>query len=88
MEITHEFLSGELEKMKRQHQHAHEVAIASQAAIDVLSGLLARLELPEKTTEEGDLTFEDLGLPDPEPITGAVPCGQLQSHKPEPDQPN
>jgi hypothetical protein len=33
--------------MEQQRNHAHEVAVASQAAIDVLQAMTARLELPE-----------------------------------------
>ena len=51
--------------MEAQRNHAHDVAVASQAAIDVMSSLVARLDLPE---EEG-LKFSDLGLSDPVPIT-------------------
>jgi hypothetical protein len=64
MQITKEFLLAEIEKMQAQRDHAHEVAVASQASIDTMKALLARLDLPE----EG-LKFSDLGLPDPEPIT-------------------
>lgn len=64
MEITKEYLLAEIAKMEQQRNHAHDVAVASQAAIDVMRSLVARLELPQ-----GDLKFSDLGLPDPEPIT-------------------
>lgn len=64
MEITKEFLQAEIDKFERQRDHAHEVAVASQAAVDVLKGLLNRLNLPAP----GDLTFADLGLADPVPI--------------------
>jgi hypothetical protein len=40
------------------------VAVAAQAAIDVMSSLIARLDLPE----EADLKLSDLGLPDPVPV--------------------
>lgn len=50
--------------MEQQRNHAHDVAVASQAAIDVMQSLVARLNLPQE-----DLKFSDLGLPDPEPIT-------------------
>jgi hypothetical protein len=65
MEITKEFLLAEIEKMEQQRDHAHDVAVASQASIDTMQALLARLDLPE---EEG-LKFSDLGLPDPVPIS-------------------
>lgn len=50
--------------MAKQRDHAHEVAVASQAAIDVMQSLVARLDLPEAE----DLKFSDLGLPDPVPL--------------------
>jgi hypothetical protein len=65
MEITKEFLLAEIKKMEQQRDHAHDVAVASQASIDTMQALLARLDLPE---EEG-LKFSDLGLPDPVPIS-------------------
>jgi hypothetical protein len=64
MQITKEFLLAEIEKMQAQRDHAHDVAVASQASIDTMQALLARLDLPE---EEG-LKFSDLGLPDPVPV--------------------
>jgi hypothetical protein len=64
MEITKEFLLAEIKKMEQQRDHAHDVAVASQASIDTMQALLARLDLPE---EEG-LKFSDLGLPDPVPL--------------------
>jgi hypothetical protein len=64
MQITKEFLLSEIKKMEQQRDHAHDVAVASQAAIDVMSSLIARLDLPE----EADLKFSDLGLPDPVPV--------------------
>jgi hypothetical protein len=51
MQITAEFLEAEIAKMTQQRDHAHDVAIASQAAIDVLQALKQRLELPEPNTE-------------------------------------
>jgi hypothetical protein len=65
MEITKEFLLAEIKKMEQQRDHAHDVAVASQASIDTMQALLARLDLPE---EEG-LKFSDLGLSDPVPIS-------------------
>jgi hypothetical protein len=64
MQITKEFLLAEIEKMQAQRDHAHDVAVASQAAVDTMKALLARLDLPE---EEG-LKFSDLGLSDPVPV--------------------
>ena len=64
MEITKEFLLAEIAKMEQQRNHAHDVAVAAQAAIDVMQSLVARIDLPQE-----DLKFSDLGLPDPEPIT-------------------
>jgi hypothetical protein len=64
MEITKEFLLAEINKMQAQRDHAHDVAVASQAAVDTMQALLARLNLPE---EEG-LRFSDLGLSDPVPV--------------------
>ena len=63
MEITKEYLLSEIEKMEQQRDHAHDVAVASQAAIDVMKSLVTRLETPEA------VKLSDLGLPDPEPIT-------------------
>jgi hypothetical protein len=62
MEITKEYLLAEIKNMEKQRDHAHDVAVASQAAIDVMMGLVTRLETPE-------IKLSDLGLPDPEPIT-------------------
>jgi len=50
--------------MEKQRNHAHDVAVASQAAIDVMQAMIKRLDLPE---EEG-LAFSDLGLSDPAPM--------------------
>ena len=47
MQITKEFLTEEIEKMEQQRAHAHDVAVASQAAIDTMKAMLARLELPD-----------------------------------------
>lgn len=63
MEITKEYLLAEIKKMEQQRDHAHDVAVASQAAIDVMKSLVTRLEIPEA------VKLSDLGLPDPEPIT-------------------
>jgi hypothetical protein len=64
MEITQDFLQAEIAKFERQRDHAHEVAVASQAAVDVLKALVERLNLPPPT----ELKFSDLGLEDPIPI--------------------
>ena len=64
MQISKDFLQAEIIKFERQRDHAHDVAVASQAAVDVLKGLVQRLELPEEPT----VTFADLGLQDPVPI--------------------
>ena len=55
MQITKEFLQAELQKMEQQRNHAHDVAVASQAAMDVLNALIARLDLQdsEVTNTEG-----------------------------------
>lgn len=63
MQINKEFLLAEIEKMQAQRDHAHDVAVASQASIDTMKALLARLDLPEE-----ELKFSDLGLPDPIPV--------------------
>ena len=47
--------------MEKQRNHAHDVAVASQAAIDVMQAMIKRLDLPG----EDGVTFSDLGLPDP-----------------------
>lgn len=60
MEIDRAFLEKELEKMTAQRNQAHDVAVACQAGIDILSQLIARLDLPE------EVKFSDLGLPDPD----------------------
>lgn len=51
MQITKEFLLTEIKKMEEQRNHAHDVAVASQAAIDTMMALVARLDLPEQETE-------------------------------------
>ncbi len=53
MQITKEFLQAELVKMEQQRDHAHNVAVAAQAAADVLKGLLARLDLPDEQESTG-----------------------------------
>jgi hypothetical protein len=65
MEITKSFLLTEIAKMEQQRDHAHDVAVAAQAAIDVMKNLVERLEMPEPEA----IKLSDLGLPDPEPIT-------------------
>jgi len=66
MQITKEFLLAEIEKMVAQRNHAHDVAVASQASIDTMQAMLARLDLPEQGVQE--LKLQDLGLPDPVPL--------------------
>jgi hypothetical protein len=51
MQITEEWLTQEIANMEKQRQHAHEVAIASQAAIDVLSAIRERLRAPEPPSQ-------------------------------------
>ena len=65
MEITKEFLVAEIQKMEKQRDHAHDVAVASQAAIDVMQSLVSRLDLPEPEA----VKLSDLGLSDPVPIS-------------------
>lgn len=48
MNITKEFLLKEIQTMEQQRNHAHDVAVAAQAAIDVMRSLVARLDLPEQ----------------------------------------
>ncbi len=64
MQITKEFLLSEIKKMEAQRNHAHDVAVASQAAIDTMQAMIARLDLPE----EDGLKLSDLGLSDPIPV--------------------
>lgn len=52
--------------MERQRDHAHDVAVAAQAAIDVLKAMITRLETPEPEA----VKLSDLGLSDPEPMEG------------------
>lgn len=54
MQITKEFLQEEIKKMEQQRNHAHDVAVASQAAIDTMMALMARLDLPEQETESAN----------------------------------
>ena len=54
MQITKEFLQEEIKKMEQQRSHAHDVAVASQAAIDTMMALVARLDLPEQETESAN----------------------------------
>jgi hypothetical protein len=53
MDITKEYLLAEIANMEKQRNHAHDVAVAAQAAIDVLNSLIARLDLPESENTEG-----------------------------------
>lgn len=48
MQITKDFLLKEIQAMEQQRNHAHDVAVAAQAAIDVLKSLVARMDLPEQ----------------------------------------
>jgi len=64
MDITKDFLLAEIAKMEKQRDHAHDVAVASQAAVDVMRSLVSRLDMPAPE----DLKFSDLGLPDPIPV--------------------
>jgi hypothetical protein len=54
MQITKKFLQEEIKKMEEQRNHAHDVAVASQAAIDTMVALIARLDLQEPTPENKD----------------------------------
>jgi hypothetical protein len=54
MQITKDYLLTEIENMEKQRDHAHDVAVASQAAIDTLRAVLSRLDLPEPETENKD----------------------------------
>lgn len=47
MEITKDFLLEEKIKMEQQRDHAHDVAVAAQAAVDVLQALINRLDYTE-----------------------------------------
>ena len=51
MQITKDYLLTEIENMEKQRDHAHDVAVASQAAIDTLRAVLSRLDLPEPEPE-------------------------------------
>jgi hypothetical protein len=51
MQITKEFLQSEIKKMEAQRNHAHDVAVASQASIDTMLALIDRLDLQEQETE-------------------------------------
>ena len=57
MQITKEFLQSEIKKMEEQRNHAHDVAVASQAAIDTMTALVDRLDLAEQETENRDATL-------------------------------
>jgi len=54
MQITKDYLLTEIQNMEKQRDHAHDVAVASQAAIDTLRAMLSRLDLPEPETEIQD----------------------------------
>jgi hypothetical protein len=51
MQITKDYLLTEIQNMEKQRNHAHDVAVASQAAIDTLRAVLNRLDTPETETE-------------------------------------
>jgi hypothetical protein len=51
MQITKDYLLTEIQNMEKQRDHAHDVAVASQAAIDTLRAVLSRLDLPEPEPE-------------------------------------
>ena len=51
MNITKEYLLSQVANMEQQRNHAHDVAVASQAAIDTMTALIDRLDLPEQETE-------------------------------------
>jgi hypothetical protein len=57
MQVTKEFLQSEIKKMEEQRNHAHDVAVASQAAIDTMTALIDRLDLAEQDTENRDATL-------------------------------
>jgi hypothetical protein len=57
MQVTKEFLQSEIKKMEEQRNHAHDVAVASQAAIDTMTALIDRLDLAEQETENRDATL-------------------------------
>lgn len=57
---------AEIANMEKQRNHAHDVAVASQAAIDVLNSMVARLDMQEPEA----VKLSDLGLSDPEPMEG------------------
>lgn len=67
MQITKEYLREEITRLEKQRTHAHEVAIACQAAIDTLQSLVQRLDAPESDA----VKLSDLGLSDPIPIQEA-----------------
>ena len=52
MQITLGYLQQELANMEKQRDHARDVAVASQAAVDVLKTVLARLHLPDESVEQ------------------------------------
>jgi len=51
MQITKEYLLEQIEHMEKQRDHAHEGDVASQAAVDTLKAVLARLEASEPEQE-------------------------------------
>jgi hypothetical protein len=51
MQIDKAFLQEEIAKLEGQRNHAHDVAVASQAAIDVMKALIARLDYADDLPE-------------------------------------
>ena len=54
MQITKDYLLTEIKNMEKQRDHAHDVAVASQAAIDTLLAMLDRLDLPEPENQDAN----------------------------------
>lgn len=55
MDITKEFLLSQIQHFEGQRNNAHDMAVASQAAIDVCRALLNRLESePESEKPDGN----------------------------------
>lgn len=52
MQITLGYIQQELANMEKQRDHARDVTVASQAAVDVLKTVLARLHLPDEPVEQ------------------------------------
>ena len=56
MQISKEYLLSEIASMEKQRNHAHDVAVASQAAVDTMKALLMRLDAPDPVEKTLDLT--------------------------------